>query len=112
MMEYRAGRFDIAADCLLKSAETETMKEARATPQLYLAMAYYRMGRTEEARVTLADAVRRVDGQVARVGDPDLGTYVHEWMENWLICQIARREAESLIEGKAPAPPLNVPSRG
>ena len=55
-------------------------------PRLVLAMALHQSGQVEEARKTLADAVRSYDWSAAKVRDQN------DW-----ISHVLRREAERLI---------------
>ena len=57
-------------------------------------MSQHRLGRREEARATLAAALKFFDSEAARAGVDDLVTGEPD---NWLIAQTVRREAEALI---------------
>jgi hypothetical protein len=69
---------------------------ARATALLYLAMARARLGQVDGARAVLSRATEIIE---KRIPAEDNQSY---WPEDWLICQVARREADALILGVAP----------
>jgi hypothetical protein len=62
----------------------------------FLAMAYHRLGRADEARAALAQARRFVEQETSNL-DSGVG-------EVRLICEMVRCEAEVLINGKAAEP--------
>jgi WD40 repeat protein/serine/threonine protein kinase/tetratricopeptide (TPR) repeat protein len=98
LAEYRAGRYEQAVDWLRKSQPRlpySDWTETRAVTSFFLAMAYHRLGRADEARAALAQAHKCAE-QVFGT----LGTTVSRGAQAWLLCQIARREAEALINGK------------
>jgi eukaryotic-like serine/threonine-protein kinase len=94
--EYRAGRFAQAVDWLRKGEAGHRDPVPRAEARLFLAMAYQQLGRGDEARRTLDEAVQILDTQLPKEADGDIG----EILLDWVFCQVARREAEALIEGK------------
>lgn len=94
--EYRAGRFAEAVDWLRKGEAGQREPVPRAQARLFLAMAYHKLGRRDEARRTLDEAIRIMDTQLPKETDGDIG----EVLVDWVFCQVARREAEALIEGK------------
>jgi tetratricopeptide (TPR) repeat protein len=61
-----------------------------------LAMALHQMKQPEEARATLAQAVKIADTRLAKLDDGDLGG---SWYD-WLTAHILLREAKELIEKK------------
>lgn len=88
----RAGRLDTAIKWI---AEAQTALDAgpgQAIADLYLAIAHQRSGRTAEARTHLSQGVDTIENQLLTPNEGELSD-----LENWLICQIARREAEGLI---------------
>ena len=91
LAEYRGGRFDSCLD-YLKRTEPITTPTARATADLLGAMAQRRLGHAEEARSLLGRARERIEKEVGKPGVDRL-----EGSENWLICQVLRREAEGLF---------------
>jgi hypothetical protein len=72
----------------------------RATSELFAAMAHHRLGRHEQARRGLDDVARWAEQERPEAGVEDIGRYS---VENWLILQVALREAEALIRGKPTA---------
>jgi serine/threonine-protein kinase len=82
LAEYRMDRLDGA----LAIMRGEASRMLGPAPQLVEAMALHRLGRQEEARKTLAAAIRRFDWQDAKADN----------RETW-IYHILRREAEDLI---------------
>lgn len=94
--EYRAGHFDEAARWLSRARSGMDGGEGtgEAEADLFLAMALQKSGRPAEAGEPLGRATRAMDATFPRPGVGDLGT----WPQDWLICQIIRREAERLID--------------
>jgi hypothetical protein len=66
---------------------------------LILAMCQQQRGKAKEAREFLAQAVAVLDRDVPEPGSPAVG---EDW-KGWLMCQVLRREAEALIQGKKDA---------
>jgi tetratricopeptide (TPR) repeat protein len=96
LAEYRAGRFDAAAEWAEKARAVDSFA-GQATLDLLTAMAHQRAGRPEDARRWLRQAKERLRTQVPQPGADDLVA-----SENYLVCEIIRREAVALIDGKAP----------
>jgi hypothetical protein len=93
MADYRAGRYE-AAVSILQDANADLPGAAeRATTQLVTAMAYQKMGKGEDAAGAMAQAMELIDGKLARPGSDDLGPGA----ENWVICQIVKREADRVV---------------
>src|SRR5262249_47933229 len=90
MAAHRDGRNELAAEWLRKSRATTPTDSGDTAAPLSLAVSEHRLGRVEEARRLLDQVRPRLDA-VASSGDFGAG-----WPD-WLICQLARREAESLI---------------
>jgi tetratricopeptide (TPR) repeat protein len=98
--EYRAGRFAEAIEYLTAGREgmdphrdAENFETGTATADLFLAMAHYRLGHADDARAALRRAAGRIDSNVPSAGRD----YIGGALENWLICQTIRREAEEII---------------
>jgi serine/threonine protein kinase len=122
MAEFRAGKDAAALDWLAKFREASpkiTYGDARhrdATGLALAAMAYHRLGHAEEARRSLEEAVRMMNG-APKPGEQDL----RDGMENYQVYCIFLREAQALLgvqpgEGQArgvsaPAPATR-PSAG
>ena len=97
MAEYRAGQFKAALDDLDESTESRVPIEPQATTVLFRAMARFRLNQQDEAQRDLERAheiLKRIPGEGADV--IEFATTI----QDWLICQVARREADSLIRGK------------
>jgi tetratricopeptide (TPR) repeat protein len=92
MADYRTGDFARAADWLRRSLSPGRELPIRdGLAHLFLAMVHYRLGRTNEARLALAQA-RLMGERIALINASDI--------ENWpdtLRFHIARREAEELL---------------
>jgi serine/threonine-protein kinase len=82
LAKYRQGRYGSALDIMRGEAAT-VMGPA---PRLVEAMAEYRDGQKEEARLTLAAAISSFDWSAAQVGS----------LDHW-IWHVLRREAENLV---------------
>jgi tetratricopeptide (TPR) repeat protein len=100
MAEYRAARYDVAVasltagrDRLVQWRVDESFHSVVATADYFLAMAHHRAGRDPEARDAFRRAEERVRSNVPAAG----AAYLRGAVENWLICQTARREAEALL---------------
>jgi WD40 repeat protein/Flp pilus assembly protein TadD len=99
--EYRAGRYEQAVDWLRQSQlRMPDWRGGKSFTSLLLAMAYHRLGRTGEARAALAQAHRLVEQEFGTLDDTSVRG---DWL-TWLLCQVFRREAEALINGKAAEP--------
>jgi serine/threonine-protein kinase len=84
---YRDGRPEEAIAFLQTAAET---LHDRAGPGLALAMAWFRSGKTAEARRSLAAAVRAYDWKAARLP-------AHADQSTLWVSHVLRREAEAMI---------------
>ncbi len=93
MASYRAGEFAEAVRWLRLPLESNLAEVFKTTSRLYLAMSEQKLGHAEQARPLLAEARQASDGLKANVRDWGIS-----WSD-WLICQIALREAEALIGG-------------
>jgi tetratricopeptide (TPR) repeat protein len=96
MAEYRAGNYQQAAALLGQSIDLHLSLEPRATALSFLAMSNYRAHNQAAARAALEEAHaligQRISSPTADVIEPDAT------LQDWLICQIARREADQLIQ--------------
>ncbi len=108
LAEYRAGRFESALQ-FLEKAKVIKSATAQATMGLIAAMAQSRLGNPAAAKAALDQALMRIS---ADVREPTAATPI-DAPENWLICQILRREAEETVLGKRqPASmPVSRPTR-
>ncbi len=95
---YRAGRFDEAVQRLHEStkAKGDLTRALPDTPDLFLAMAYQRLGQTAPARQGLDQAVEGIDRTLAlRAKEASQSTWSDE-----LLLRVLRDEAVNLIRGK------------
>ena len=94
-VDYRAGRFEAAADRLrsLREMASLTDRPPILTGRLILAMTCRRLGRNAEARRELSSASEEITRTLGAVREiPPFG-YWHDWLR----VQLLRREAEALI---------------
>ncbi len=103
MSACRSGEFATAVEWLDKAAQSDYGPESRSTRKSSLAMAKFRLGREQEARVLVLEAGGLI---AARAAQKDVG---RDW-HNLQIAEIAHREAETLI-GHEPPPPVSPAAR-
>ena len=98
LAEYRQGHHGAAVEWLEQTRPTFTSGSvpAKATATLLLAMAHHRLGEAEEARGLFDEARLLMDRQMPSAGIDGL---VNISIEDWLICHVIRREADSLFSG-------------
>jgi serine/threonine protein kinase len=97
MYEYRCGRFEAALNWLQRGRDAVFHRSGRALADYFAAMSLYRLKQVEKARLVLGNAIQLTPDDAYRLADRDpldAGSAVH----CWLVCQIARREAEALIK--------------
>jgi tetratricopeptide (TPR) repeat protein len=92
LAEYRAGRHDAAIEWAGR-ARTLVSAPGLATLDFITALAHHKAGRAQDARDVLAIGLERFNTQVPRPAVDDMGS-----SENYLVCEILRREAIGLIE--------------
>jgi WD40 repeat protein/tetratricopeptide (TPR) repeat protein len=92
---YRMGRFEPAVRELHSAVEADR-DDAAAAPCLFLAMAYHRLGKSEDARGWLDEAGRRLAVPPARKRSEE---EMPEWAER-LALERLRKEAETLLGAK------------
>jgi serine/threonine protein kinase/predicted Zn-dependent protease len=94
-VDYRAGRFEAAAERLrsLREMGSSIDRPPIITGRLFLAMAYRRLGRTAEARQELFAASE----EIARVLGADREIPPDGYWHDFLRFQLLRHEAEALI---------------
>ena len=102
MAEYRSGDFQRSVEMLEKSVASGLRVEPRATALSFEAMAKHRLHQDEQAKADLDRAHALLEKEIARP-DADIIQF-DSTVQDWLICQIARREADELIIGQHPAP--------
>ena len=104
LAEYRQGRFESAIAWMDKAQVTaarqnlplwtnERQRNNVAMASLIQAMAYHRMGHTEEASATMAKATELLQTQFPQIDSGDIG---RGWPE-WLMVQILAREAKEFL---------------
>jgi WD40 repeat protein/serine/threonine protein kinase/Flp pilus assembly protein TadD len=89
---YRDGQYEAAVRQL---QEWERTKPLRGDDLLFLAMAQYRLGKNDDARATVAQAVT----WIANCERANAAGHVWYWNEQVEVRHL-RREAESLLQGK------------
>jgi hypothetical protein len=97
MAEYRVGNYQGVLDDLGGQTESRLGPEPRATAVIFRAMAMHRLHQTDQARAELDRALeimKKISSPAAPIIEPDAT------IQDWLICQIVRREAEGLISGQ------------
>ena len=97
MAEYRAGNFNVAAGLFQQALDLGLTAEPRAAGLYYLAMAHFRMNEPQKSRDDLAKAHQFIEKEIAPADAALIDTKAST--QDWLICQIARREADALISG-------------
>jgi hypothetical protein len=98
MAAYRDGQLAAAADRLQKvRSSTGASVQCETAALLFVAMSHSRLGRLPDARAALETARRSL--QVSPRPADEGGEHWHDW----LISQIALREAEAVIGPAAPA---------
>jgi serine/threonine protein kinase len=96
MAEYRGENYQQCLDLLNEDTQRKIGIEPRATALLFRAMAYRKLKQETEANTELGRALplfNRMPSPAADVIDPT------DTMQDWLIAQAVRREAESLLAG-------------
>jgi tetratricopeptide (TPR) repeat protein len=96
MDHYRRGDYADAVRLLTASRDAFQGPRFRwhAGVDFYLAMAYQKLGDAARAREALATGVAGSERYLFQAGEGDLG---YGGTSNWLICQIARKEAEAVV---------------
>ena len=96
MAHYRAGEFDRAIALLDKSFAAGARFFDPKPAYLVLAMAHHQLGQREEAEKAMKKARALMEQKgIPQEGSGDYGSGWHDWV----ICQLLRREAETLIRG-------------
>ena len=107
LAEYRCGRDQQALAWFGKNAtDDEPRRESAA--QFYSAMALQHLGRPADARAALARGTEIMETKLPKAGEGDLtaGNF-----QDWILCDLARKEAETIIRGqRAATHPLTAPA--
>jgi tetratricopeptide (TPR) repeat protein len=106
--EYREGHYDSAVKWLERAKPGDNQSVLKAMTGVFLALAYHRAGRPDDARRSLNEAQTLLDQRFPPNGPPDINRG-GEW-HDWLICQIVRREAEALLGVSQRATPPDRPA--
>jgi len=104
--EYRIGQYARALQCLAPTGEREAEATAReAASEFFVAMAHHRLGHTPDAQAALDRAVRLLAKASGPPADPraDLSERNSRSFQDWIVGELARREAKELIGGTPPS---------
>jgi tetratricopeptide (TPR) repeat protein len=103
LSEYRQGHFAAAIPWFIKSQTERESPMARdtrmAVGDFFIAMANHRLGEELKARDSLARGVEVVETRLPKAGQADLTA---SFFKDWILCDVSRRDAEDLIDGKPP----------
>jgi tetratricopeptide (TPR) repeat protein len=99
-LHVRAGRVRDAVPLLGQSLAADDRPGSAVLNWLWLALAYHKLDKVDEARRWLAKATRWLDQQEGRMPlqSSEMGSHMH----NWLEAQALRREVDALL-GLRPA---------
>jgi tetratricopeptide (TPR) repeat protein len=97
MAEYRLGHYRQAITYMTESAQVREWAYSKTIADLMLAMSYKQLGDEANARAALERASQKMDREFPKPGKDDL-----VGANDWVFCQVLRREAEDLISGKGP----------
>ncbi len=95
LVDYRAGRFGPAARMIVQSAPSNEGIHRDALAFSILAMAQYRLGQIDEAKIALANARHII---AAKLPDTDNGQTFNDDWHDWLHAQLLYREANELLQ--------------
>jgi serine/threonine protein kinase len=97
MLDYRRANYESAIQWFTRCSEKNIHATSRASADFFLAMSQYQLHQRDAALKSLALGQHEMETWVAPAtsGLPGVGT------ADWLIAQIAARDAESLINGEA-----------
>ena len=99
MAEYRAGHLGDAIKWLIKSRD-HVYPSRDIIADFYVAMAYFKLGDKNQARSYFDSGV-----QTWNTFAPKVGSDAIDQFKDWVLCILARDEAEQMITGK-PSPPV------
>jgi tetratricopeptide (TPR) repeat protein len=92
MIEFRAGRYESAVTWLERARKLLESPVYQATVESYSALALHKLDRSEQAKAAWNAASSLWNQRLPKPGKDDLGD-----VDNWLIAQIARREAAQVF---------------
>jgi tetratricopeptide (TPR) repeat protein len=98
MAEYRAGHLVQAVDWLSKANQLAWYGFDRAGIHFFLAMAYHRLNREEEAKAAYQKGLQYM---AEEFGSADRYQPGKAMWHTWPWCQVLRREAEAVIRNRA-----------
>ena len=93
LLAFRSGHFPEAAEAFVRIRATRATDADRAAAGFYLAIVLREMGRGHESAAALA-AAEADFARLPQIDDGDIGPDT----EHWMICQIARREAQHALQ--------------
>jgi hypothetical protein len=98
MIEYRSRRFEACVEWCAKSrvAHPDSNVTSIAAAECFLAMGHHRLGDADDARAAFERARHLMETQVPKAGADDIGVGN---LEDWLIADVAYREASALFAG-------------
>ena len=96
---FRAGQIQESVPWLEESGKSLKSPSCQAMSQLFLAMAYHKLGKREEARATFGEAMTLIDQQRPKENSGDLGVAWHDWIR----CDVILQEAEAVLFTGSPA---------
>jgi len=102
MVEYRAGHYGACAKRCSESRDTmrDPYRTALAAAECFTAMAHHQLDNAGTAREAFERARLIMETQVAKAGTDDIGSGN---LDEWLIAQVAYREAAALLAGRPAA---------
>ena len=97
MSEYRNGNYAQAIRWFSKTKQFPDSVYCHTIADLFLAMSYERLGDHFHAEESLGRACRKMQTTFPK---PEEGELV-EWFQDWIFCNVLRREAEEVVRDKA-----------
>ena len=95
LAEYRCGHDLEAIRWLAKLSASGELRQ-RAAAEFYFAMALQRLGGPAEARAAFDRGVAIMENMLPKAA---LGDLSEENFQNWILCDVARKEARTIITG-------------
>ena len=101
LARFRAGQDEKAVELFRKSLDATPRWNTGVINHSPLAMAYHRLGKSDEARRELAEADRVFTQGIWAISEMPLGLMPSSWSD-WLEAQLLHREATVLLTGSPP----------
>ena len=101
LAHYRAGQYERAVERLREAWNLDPNWPAQAITYPALAMAYHRLGKTDEARQALASAEKAIEGWTEAIVQGPVGAMPIPCLD-WLECEHFYREAKQLLTHSTP----------